>query len=420
MKKILLVDDDAVILKIYQAGLIRRGFEVDTASDGLAAIRTLRANQPDVIVLDLMMPKLSGVDVLKFIRAEAGLAGVPVVVLSNVYLNELAEQAVGIGVERALLKTRCSPLVLADIINELLQGTDTQQAAPPAAPAASPATPPPAPNSSPPSDKPAPALAAFVESLQPPQKLSVTEPVNKARVDFLEHAPATCADIRALCKAFVSAPDQVSRAESFGDFYRKVRFLNATAGFAQFHHITLLASAFEALLFELREKPASLTPSVLRTLASTVDFLTELCNRARSLVTDLDFSARVLVVDDDPLSNRVVAAALLRAHLATKCVENPVSALQMLREKHYDLLLFDIEMPGMDGFEVCKRVRALPGYQKTPVIYITAHTDFEHRAKSVLSGGNDLIGKPVFPIELAAKAVTHLLRGQLSEPRMGS
>jgi CheY-like chemotaxis protein len=99
-----------------------------------------------------------------------------------------------------------------------------------------------------------------------------------------------------------------------------------------------------------------------------------------------------------------------------KGTEDPASALQMLKEKHCDLVLLDIEMPGMDGFELCKRMRALPGYQRTPVIYVTAHSDFEYRAKSVLSGGNDLIAKPVFPIELAVKAVTHLLKSRLAEP----
>jgi len=70
-------------------------------------------------------------------------------------------------------------------------------------------------------------------------------------------------------------------------------------------------------------------------------------------------------------------------------------------------------MPGMDGFELCKRLRLLPGYAQTPVIYVTSHSDFENRTKSVLTGGNDLISKPVFPIELAVKAVTHLLKIRL-------
>jgi CheY-like chemotaxis protein len=424
MRKVLLVDDDPLILKIYQEGLARHGFQVDTAADGLAAVQTLRADRPDVVILDLMMPKLSGVDVLKFIRSRADLAKLPVVVVSNVYLSELAEQAMAIGVQKAVLKTRCSPSVLANTINELLPGDHTPKAAeslPSPPPASAPPPPPPSlpppPPSRPPTVAPVRGRAAGVDTVTP-TKTTKTETFSKQRLSFLGHAPRTCAGIRTNCKAFVSTTDATVRAARFEDFYRKVRFLTATAGFAQFHHIALLGSAFEALLFELREKPALLTSSVLRTMVFTVDFFGELCDRARETTGDVEFSSRVLVVDDDPISNRVVVRALLRAHLPATSTESPTAALQMLREQHHDLLLFDVEMPGMDGFELCKQVRALPGYQRVPVIYVTVHADFEHRAKSVLSGGNDLIAKPVLPIELAVKAVTHLLKSQLAESKM--
>jgi CheY-like chemotaxis protein len=71
-------------------------------------------------------------------------------------------------------------------------------------------------------------------------------------------------------------------------------------------------------------------------------------------------------------------------------------------------------MPGMDGFEFCRTLRTLPGYQEVPVIYVTNYNDFEHRARSVLSGGDDLISKPVFPLDLAVKAVAHLLKRQIT------
>jgi CheY-like chemotaxis protein len=110
-----------------------------------------------------------------------------------------------------------------------------------------------------------------------------------------------------------------------------------------------------------------------------------------------------------------VVAALQRAEVQARSTQDPLVALQWLEKSQFDLILLDVEMPGLDGFEVCKRLRALPGYQRTPVIYVTSHGDFDHRARSVLSGGNDLISKPVFPIELAVKAVTHMLKSGLAE-----
>ena len=82
-------------------------------------------------------------------------------------------------------------------------------------------------------------------------------------------------------------------------------------------------------------------------------------------------------MDDDPLSNRLVVAALQRAHLQARSTDDPMVGLQWLKESRFDLVLLDIEMPGMDGFELCRRLRTLPGYQKTPVIYVTSHSDFE-------------------------------------------
>ena len=152
----------------------------------------------------------------------------------------------------------------------------------------------------------------------------------------------------------------------------------------------------------------------MRTIAATVDFLALLFDCARDAEREAPLAAKALVVDDDPLSNRLIVGALQRAQLKARSTDDPWVALQWLKESPYDLVLLDIKMPEMDGFELCRRLRKLPGYQKTPVIYVTAHSDFETRAQSVLSGGDDLISKPVFALELIVKAVAHLLKRQIA------
>src|SRR6516162_2513667 len=107
--RILIVDDDPIILRIYRDGLASRGLRVETAGDGLAAMKALHVAQPDLIVLDLMMPRMSGVDVLKFVRTQPALANLPVVVLSNSYMDDLAGEAARLGVQKALLKATCTP-----------------------------------------------------------------------------------------------------------------------------------------------------------------------------------------------------------------------------------------------------------------------------------------------------------------------
>lgn len=122
MTTIFLVEDDTVVVQVYRAKLVREGFDVEVAEDGLVAVRMLSAVRPDVVVLDLMMPKLNGVDVLKYIRATPALKETPVIILSNAHMTRLAQEAAVIGAERALLKSSCTPRQLIDVINDLLSG----------------------------------------------------------------------------------------------------------------------------------------------------------------------------------------------------------------------------------------------------------------------------------------------------------
>jgi DNA-binding response OmpR family regulator len=119
---VLLVDDDPLVRKVYEEGLTRHGFEVQTAEDGLNAILLLRSDPPDVLVLDLMMPKLSGSDVLKFIQSQPGLKQLLIIVLSNSFLHEGEKPILEAGAQRVLIKLRSTPAVLAAEIEACLQG----------------------------------------------------------------------------------------------------------------------------------------------------------------------------------------------------------------------------------------------------------------------------------------------------------
>jgi len=119
MKTIFLVEDDPVVVKIYGAKFEREGFLVVVAKDGLEAMKMLAAVRPDVVVLDLMMPKLNGVDVLKYIRSIPDLKATRVILLSNAHKTSVAQAAAEFGVEKALLKSSCTPGQLLAVINDL-------------------------------------------------------------------------------------------------------------------------------------------------------------------------------------------------------------------------------------------------------------------------------------------------------------
>ena len=113
------------------------------------------------------------------------------------------------------------------------------------------------------------------------------------------------------------------------------------------------------------------------------------------------------------LSRRAITYALEKAGLKSVSVEESQTALNLATETSFDLIFLDVQMPGMDGFDLCAKIRALPTNKNTPVIFVTSLADFKSRARSSLSGGADLIAKPFMFIELSVKALAYTFRGQL-------
>ena len=375
MKKILLVDDDALVLELYRKKLAAGGFEVRTANDGLDAIRILGNYVPDFVVLDLMMPKLTGVDVIKYMRGKPALAKIPVAVLTNSFMGDQARGVNALGVAHAIVKGDCTPTKMLELANQVFDG---------------------------------------VTSPAPTAPIDTSVAKDDARENFLKNAATDFTDLRAVSVEFAQDPAAAGRTGNLAELCRHVHHMAGAAASARCHHVALMSGALEALLFELVEKPQFINPSTSRTVSASVEFLGLLVENARNGRRMDNFTAEVLVVDDDPLANRIALAALSRARLTARSVENPVAALELLAKQAFDLVLLDVEMPQMTGFEVCRNLRQLPGYETTPVIYVTSHGDFETRAKSILVGANDLIAKPIFPIELAVKSVAHLIRSKLT------
>jgi len=122
MKTILYIEDNAVIVQIYRTALLREGFQVEVAEDGLTAARMLSKAKPDLVLLDIMLPTLTGVDVIKYIRSTPALKSTPVIILSDASKADLAMEAIASGVDRVFLKSQCTPAMLIGAINELLGG----------------------------------------------------------------------------------------------------------------------------------------------------------------------------------------------------------------------------------------------------------------------------------------------------------
>lgn len=191
--------------------------------------------------------------------------------------------------------------------------------------------------------------------------------------------------------------------------HRQVRALTAS-GLAGLGKISQMANAFEALLIELQAKPKKITPSVLRTVAQAIDSLASLLEEVSKAHGETSAVPQILVVDDEIISRETICAALEKAGLSGASMDDSVAAQRELEQEQFDLIFLDVEMPGLSGFDLCKKIREMPTNRNTPVVFVTAHTDFGSRAQSALSGGNDFITKPFLSGELAVKALACLFK----------
>jgi DNA-binding response OmpR family regulator len=393
MKKILIIEDDQVIANIYRNKFAVEGYQAEVAYDGESGLKTMRTFKPDIMVLDLVLPKMSGVDFIINARGEADFAKTPIIVFSNTYLTNMIQEAWKAGANKCLSKTNCTPKDVLDIVRQTIGGGRAvpEAAAKPGAPS-----------------RPAAAAKPDFSDIEGDTKF-----ISELRQAFIDGQPANLAALRAGLQNLIKANNETSQLKHIHELYRRTHALAGNAGLAGFMHVAHMSSALEALLRELYEKPKSINTSTLRTVAAAVDFLGFLFERGKRPDNPDPLPVNILVVDDEPISQRAVVYALEKAQLPSTSTADPNAALKLLTEIPFDLVFLDVDMPGMTGFELCTKLRSMPQYKKTPVVFVTALSDFDSRTSSMMAGGNDFIAKPFLFIELTVKSLIHILRAKL-------
>ena len=122
-RRILLAEDDRFLRKAAETALKRQGFTVLAAVDGEEALRMARTEAPDLILLDLIMPKLQGFEVLRALKADAATAATPVIILSNLGQDSDVKQAMEAGAAGYFVKANLSLQALVKQVGEMLAGT---------------------------------------------------------------------------------------------------------------------------------------------------------------------------------------------------------------------------------------------------------------------------------------------------------
>ena len=124
--------------------------------------------------------------------------------------------------------------------------------------------------------------------------------------------------------------------------------------------------------------------------------------------SQLPIIGKILIIDDNPDNLEILFSVLKNAGNSVSLAINGTLALAQLDQVNPDIILLDINMPGTDGFEVCRQIKSNPKFCKIPVLFISAHDNNEDKINAFRLGGVDYITKPFYPEEVLARIETHL------------
>lgn len=120
-KKILLVEDDVFMLELLSDKLRKSGFEVHLATDGEECMKILKSLKPDLVLLDIVMPKLDGLEVLRRVKASPELSSMPIIVLSNLGQKEEIDRAMDLGAKDYIVKANFTTREIVEKLDSILK-----------------------------------------------------------------------------------------------------------------------------------------------------------------------------------------------------------------------------------------------------------------------------------------------------------
>jgi CheY-like chemotaxis protein len=255
-----------------------------------------------------------------------------------------------------------------------------------------------------------PARPALVTPTVEPAPAEEAPAVTEREPFSVAEAQATLKELRRCYQAYAREPDDLSHLNELHCAIHTLALQAERSGLEAFRRI---ADALATLVQDLYKYPEQINSNVLGTVVQAIEFLS-----AASKLRDLHLlrnptDAAICVVDDDPATCECIVMAMEGVDMKAEAFGDPAEALCELSNGDCDLIVTDVQMPGMDGFELCAEVRQRPQHQNTPVLFVTGQTDPEIRNRSVLSGGNDFMTKPFLLCELGLKALVLTAKAQL-------
>src|SRR4029079_11038194 len=155
----------------------------------------------------------------------------------------------------------------------------------------------------------------------------------------------------------------------------KIADLNREAGDCGLIGLGRYLAVIEARVRQLFESSSPTSPSSLLGIATALDSLAALNNHVEELEPLNNLHPLALVVDDDSVCRKTLSLGLEKSKIKTTGVDNPDAALLEAESKPFDLIFLDVDLPKMNGFALCARIRIIPSHRKTPILFVTSLND---------------------------------------------
>ncbi len=379
--KFLVVDDEMISRHAMSLALKKAFGEPDLAVNAEEALVRTGGQAYDVIFLDVQMPGMDGFELCTKIREGENNRKTPIIFVTVQSDYEARSKSTLSGGNDLLGKPFLIFEITVKALTLALQGRLERQLA-----------------------------------VQEDRRVSKAGKVTVETAKETESPTVHIEPLRDFCRAIRESTNEASRQSLLADALLRVTSLMAKNNSMTRHPTTQICSALEGLLKKMLQNTKNSTPSAVATVSAAVDLLYDLCESVPLDGPPVNSPVNILVVDDDLVTRRVMVGALQTYFTKPESVENGEEALVRATDKPYDIIFMDIMMPGMDGFETCKKIRETVFNRATPVVFVTSSDDFETRSRMRPDAGDELMGKPFLIPEIIVKALTISLRNRIRKP----
>ena len=414
-RRVLVVEDDPEISYLLSVVLAGDDREVVVAANGEEALRVLRGGEVALVVLDLILPDVDGRSLLSQVREQPETASLPVVVLTARAGPDTRQDCYRLGADAFVEKPFDPDELVADIAVRLERAAEAERAAHRDALT---------------SLLNRAGLQARCEEIASDYTLAALEIDSFAERSERWGWDETEQVTRAVASALAAqTPEGVALARVGGEdfaFLMSGQDAEAMGGIAARALEAVRGSSIEGL--GEGEAPLTATVAVVvaergTPLVETLDTARHRIFRAREAEGDRVLTeepahphrkARVLVAEDDEISATILLHRLEKEGLDVVRYKDGQDAFDAAQAEVPDLVILDVKMPGMDGFEVLGRLRKDPRYSRTPVVMLTSLGQEADVVRGFGLGADDYILKPFSPTELTARVRRLLTRGRAS------